>query len=98
MRPSLREHPGHFVLHIGTNDLNSNRSPELVTKSITDAGSSLKNDSQDVSISIIVVRNDEFKGKATQVNENLENLCAERNIYFINHTNNFLPQHLNKSR
>ena len=76
MKPSLRENPDHFVLHIGTNDLNSDRSPELIAKSITDVGSSLKNDSHDVSISSIVVRNDKFKEKAAQVNENLERLCA----------------------
>ena len=42
MKPSLRENPDHFVLHIGTNDLNSDRSPELIAKSIADVGSSLK--------------------------------------------------------
>ena len=98
MKPSLRKNPDHFVLHIGTNDLNSDRSPELIAKSITDVGSSLKNDSHDVSISSIVVRNDKFKEKAAQVNENLERLCAERNIYFVNHAKNILPQHLNKSK
>ena len=40
-----------------------------------DVGSSLKNDSHDVSISSIV-RNVRFKEKAAKVNEN----CAERNI------------------
>ena len=98
MNPSLRDNPDHFVLHIGANDLNSDRSPELTAKSITDVSSSLKNDSHDVSISSIVVRNDKFKEKATQVTENLERLCAERNICFINHANDFLPQHLNKSK
>ena len=61
-------------------------------------GPSLKNDSHHVSISSIVVRNDKFKEKAAQVNGNLERLSAEPNIYFINHTNNILPQHLNKSK
>ena len=51
MKPSLSENPDHFVLHIGTNDLNSDRSPELFAKSITDVGSNLKNDSHDLSIS-----------------------------------------------
>ena len=97
MKPSLRENPDHFVLHIGTNDLNSDRSPELIAKSITDVGSSLKNDSHDVSISSIVVRNDKFKEKTAQDNENLERLCAERNIYFINHAKNILPKHLTKA-
>ena len=76
----------------------SDRSPETIAKSITDVGSSLKNDSHDVSIWSIVVRNDKFKKKAAQVNKNFEKLCAERNIYFINHGENILPQHLNKNK
>ena len=68
VKPSLRKNMDHFALHMGTNDLNSDRSLELIAKSITDVGSSLKNDSFDVSISSIVVRNDKFKEKATQVN------------------------------
>ena len=51
MKPSLSENLDHFVLHIGTNDLNSDRSPELIAKSITDVGSNLKNDSHELSIS-----------------------------------------------
>ena len=51
-----------------------------------------------MSISSIFVRNDKFKEKAAQVNENLEKLCAERNLYFINYAKNILPQHLNKSK
>ena len=98
MKPSLRKNPDYFVLHIGTNDINSNRSPKLIAMGITDVGSSLKNDSHDLSISSIVVRNDKFKEKTAQVNESLKRLCAERNIYFINHAKNVLPQHLNKSK
>ena len=98
MKPSLRKHSDHFVLRIGTYDLNSDRSLELFTRSITDVGSSQQNDSHDVSIWSIVVSNDYFKEKAAQVNENLEKLCAEWNVYFISHTKNLLPQHLNKSK
>ena len=36
MKPSMRKKPDHVILHIGTNDLNSNRAPELITKSIVD--------------------------------------------------------------
>ena len=83
MKPSLRENPGHFILHIGKNDLNSNRSLEVIAKSITDVSPSLKNDSHDVSISSIVVRNDQFKEKVAQVNENLERLCVNRHMYLV---------------
>ena len=70
MKTSLRENLNYFVLHIGANDLKSDRSLEPIAKSITDVGSSLKNYSYDVSISSIVVRNDKFNEKAAQVNEN----------------------------
>ena len=36
MKPSMRKKPDHVILHIGTNDLNSNRVPELIAKSIVD--------------------------------------------------------------
>ena len=42
-------------------------------------GSSLKNDSHDVSISSIV-RNNKVKEKAVQVNKNLEKLCVNASI------------------
>ena len=29
MKPSLRENPDHFILRVGTNDLNMERSPNL---------------------------------------------------------------------
>ena len=67
MKPSLRENPDHSVCYIGTNNPNSDRLPKLIGKSITDVGSSLKNDWHDVSISNIVVRNDKFKEKEAQV-------------------------------
>ena len=46
----------------------------------------------------MVVKNDKYKEKAAQVNEYLEKICGERNIYFINHAKNTLLQHLRKSK
>ena len=58
LKPSLRENPDHFILHVETNDLNSEQSPELIAKSIADLSASLKNENLDVSISNIIVRTD----------------------------------------
>ena len=58
LKPSLRENPDHFILHVETNDLNSEQSPELNAKSIADLSASLKNENLDVSISNIIVRTD----------------------------------------
>ena len=57
MNPSMREKPAHIILHIGTNDLNSDRARDLLAKSITDLTATIKTSSQNVSISNIIMRN-----------------------------------------
>ena len=54
MNPSLRENFDHFILHVGTNDLNPKRSPELIAKSIVDLATTFKGNSRDVSVSNII--------------------------------------------
>ena len=54
MNPSLRENCDHFILHVGTNDLNPKRSPELIAKSIVDLATTFKGNSRDVSVSNII--------------------------------------------
>ena len=36
IKPSQRENSDHYILHVGTNDLSLDRSPELIAKSIID--------------------------------------------------------------
>ena len=69
LKPSLTESPDHFVLHVGTNDLDSDRPPDLIAKSIFDVASSLKANKHDVTISNIITRNDSFMAKANEVNK-----------------------------
>ena len=54
--------PDHTILHVRTNDLNSDRPSDLIAKSITivDLAIALKNSLQNVSISNIIIRNDSF--------------------------------------
>ena len=85
LKPSLRENPDHFVLRVGTNDLDSDRSPDLIAKSIVDVAPSLKTDKHDVTISDIT-RNERFMAKANEVNKCLTELCFERNILLIDHS------------
>ena len=70
----------HFVLHVNTNDLDSDRSPDLIAKSLDDVESSLKNVKHDVAISNIITPNDHFIAKANEVNKCLAELCFERNF------------------
>ena len=69
MKSSERENP-NFYFTCG-NYLISDKSSELIVKSIADAGPSLKNKSRDASISSITVRDDKFKEKAAEVNDYL---------------------------
>ena len=72
MEPSVREKPGHIILLIGTNDLNIDRAPDLIAKSIIGLAISMKSNSQNVSISNIIMRNDNLNEKAMEVNGHLK--------------------------
>ena len=58
MKPSLRKNPDYFILQVGTSDLNTERPPELMSKSIANLATTLKGNSRDVSVSNIIVRTD----------------------------------------
>ena len=81
LKPSLRENPDHFVLHVGTNDLDSDRSPDLIAKSIVNVASSLKTDKHDVTILNIITRNDRFMAKSNAVNKSLTNFVSKEIFY-----------------
>ena len=59
VKPSLRSTPNHFILHVGTNDLNSDQ-----TSAVIDLATSLKNNQHDVSVSKITLRTDNSKPNA----------------------------------
>ena len=61
VKPSVRSSPDHFILHVGTNDLSSNKSPEEIARSIIDLATSIKNKKHDVSISNIIIRAEDQK-------------------------------------
>ena len=98
IKPTLREKPDYIVLHVGTNDLLSDRPPDLIAKSIVDVASSMKNENHDVTASNIITRADHFKEKANEVNDYLSKLCTEGNICLIDHLKTLKTQHLNGSK
>ena len=97
-KPSLRENLDHFILHVGTNDLNTERSPELIEKSIADLATTLKGNSRDVSVSNIIARDDNSSLNETgcEVNAYLKEMCQERKLNLINHLEKIKPNHLNR--
>ena len=100
IKPSQCENSDHYILHVGTNYLCLDRSPELIAKSIIDLALTLKRESHDVSVSSIIVRNDSdtLNKKGCKVNAVLMELCKEKNIYSIYSSKKIKPQHLNKGK
>ena len=98
MKPSLKESIDHFIVQVGTNDLESERQPDFIAKLIVDVAAALKSEKHGLSISNIIVRNDRFKTKAKEVNEHLQNMCYERDLPLINHSKTLKQQPLNRSR
>ena len=78
IKPSLREKPDHSVFHVGTNDLASDRPPDLIAKSIVDVVSRMKSENHDVTVSNIIAQANLFKEKANEVNDCLSKLCMEK--------------------
>ena len=96
LKPSLiKEDPDHFLFHVHTNDLDSNRSPDLTAKSIIDVASNLKIDKHDVTISGIITRNYCFIAKANKVNKCLTEICFARYFLLIDHSKTLKSHHLN---
>ena len=83
MKPSLRNPPDHFILHVGTNDLSSEKSSIEIAESIINLACRLKNEIHDVSVSTIILRNDDktLNEKGMQGNLNLKELSKEKNIF-----------------
>ena len=98
LKLALRENPDHFVLHVGTNELDSDRSPDPTAKSIVDVASSLETDKHEVTILSIITRNDRFMGKANEANKRLIELCFEKTFLLVGHSNILKSQHLNESK
>ena len=60
LKPTQRDfNPDVYLIHVGTNDLSSNKSPEQIPLDILNLANSLKLDNNTVIVSSIVLRDDE---------------------------------------
>ena len=82
MKPSFRNPPDHFILHVGTNDPSSEKYAMEIAESIINLACRLKNEIHDVSVSTIILRTDDKKlnEKGMEVNLHLKELGKEKNI------------------
>ena len=99
VKPTIRDfNPEHIIIHVGTNDLNSEKTASQIANAIVELATSLKSETNKIYVSLIVPRFDELNNKANEVNIRLMNMCQVRNIGYINHSDNIDPeQHLNES-
>ena len=97
MKLSLREKADHFILHLDTNKLNTEGSPEHIAKYIADLTTALKCNSSDVSVSNIIVRGDNstLNGKEHKINVHLTEMCKQRKLNLLNHSKKTKPNYLN---
>ena len=58
LKPSIRENnPDHIIFHVGTNDVPSEKTPQVIAQSIADLAKSVTNDNLQVTVSSIVEYN-----------------------------------------
>ena len=99
MKPSIKEKPDHTILHVGTNDLNSDGSSDLIAKSIVHLTITLKNNLKILSFSNIIMRNHNIDEKAMEINGCLKQLCIKKNFFFlIDHTKTIDSRNINQSK
>ena len=99
-KPRIREtNPKHIILHVGTNDLKSEKIASQIANSIIELANSLKNETNSIHVSLIVLRNDNMNNKVNEFNRRLTNMCQQPNIKVISHTNTTDPaKHLNERK
>lgn len=98
VKPSVRQKPDHLILRVGTNDMDSDKLPEILAKSVVAIARLLKEKSINVSISNLIEHNDRFSEIAVEVNESLKKFCREHYISLIDHTNSIKTSHLKWSK
>ena len=59
--------PDHIRFHVGTNDVSSVKTPQVVVQSIVDLAKNVTNDNLQVTVSSIVQRNDQWSKKVSEV-------------------------------
>ena len=84
-KPLIRGKPNHVILHVRTDDLNSNAPADEIAKTIINLASELKSEKSDVTTSSFIMRADkaELNKKGRKVNNNhLKEMCKKR-IFFL---------------
>ena len=87
-----------YLLHAGTNGLSTDDGPIDTANRIIDTAKSLKSDENEVIVSGLCQRGDEWNERAIEVNGELEKMCVELNFPFCKNDNINPTTHLNNSK
>ena len=97
VKPSLKLKSDLFILHCGTYDLKSEKSPEIIAKEILNLAAKMKQPDNEVMISSITSRRDKLNQKAATVNKHLKVLCYNEYIEYIDNSHISSGTRLNNS-
>ena len=95
IKPTMKHDPAIILLHVGTNDLHSNKSAEDIAEGIIHLANKIKNQDNEVIISNIISRNDSLNQKGTNVNIHLKELCLAKKILYCDNSGISKSYHLN---
>ena len=98
-KPTKRDfNPDLYILHVETNDLSLDDTPEVISSRIIDTAKSLMTEKNKIIISSIVPRKDKYKEKGEMLSKLIKKACHGENIPVINHSNINPKRHLNRNK
>ena len=82
IKPSLAYKPDLFIIHGGSNDLRSEKTPNEIAEEIMNLVMNTKTPDNEIMVSGLVFRKDYLNAKGQEVNNILIDKCKTENIYF----------------
>ena len=79
--------PNLYTLHIKINDLSLEDSPETITEQVIETAEYLKTETNNVAVSTIIARGEKYREKGERLSTLLNEVCNEKEITIINHSN-----------
>ena len=103
VKPTQEKQPAQIIIQVGTNDISHNKNSDEIANEIVEFANSIKTTKNNVVVSSITSRKEQFNNKTREVNGNLKDKYEEHNLHLIQHHNinpfcytNAKGSHLNK--